>query len=45
VRVWRRVEYFDEKGSGVGGLSFGPGPFVIHRVHFVQDTRSVAWVQ
>ena len=42
VRVWRRVEYFDEKGSGVGRPPFGPGPFVIRRVHFVQDTMSVA---
>jgi hypothetical protein len=45
VRVWRRVEYFDEKGSGVGRPSFGSDPFVIHRVHFIQDTMFVAWLR
>jgi hypothetical protein len=45
VRVWRRVEYFDEKAPGVGRPSFGPGPVVRHRVHFIQDTMSVASLQ
>ena len=45
LRVWCRVEYFDDKGSGVGGPSFGPEPFLVHGVHFIQDTMSVAWLQ
>ena len=45
MRVWRRVEYFNDKGSGVSRPSLRPGRFVMHRVHFIQDTMSVAWLQ
>jgi hypothetical protein len=42
VRVRRREEYFDEKRSGVGRPSFGPGLPVSHRVHFIQDAAAAA---
>ncbi|HET9393188.1 MAG TPA: hypothetical protein VFO29_06705 [Candidatus Rubrimentiphilum sp.] len=38
VRVWRRVEYLDEKRPGIGRLSFATGPLVSHSVRFIQDT-------